>query len=486
MDRIIDRISARLALAVLLSHAVLVPALYFGISTILERTSTEAFLNQVRMNARLMADELEVGDTLASDERIELMLDSVLLSGGGAYADLLLDGKQHRSRLLAPGTEFQDEDFSLGEHGDSVYHLTVPINRATTPAVLRLGFDEAPTVLALSRTKTNILEVLGAYTLLILILATWFGSRLTGPLEDLRRVAGSIRSGRFDLRLDTNSTIFEIRELASHLESMRTELVGSNERLQIEMTERAAGEQSRIQLEARLGRKKQLETIGTLAGGIAHEFNNILVPILLYSEVALSSLEPSCEAYEDLRQVVAAARRARELIGKILTFSRAPESSVKQRFNLRQQVEEVAQLLFLLVPPAIEIRTSFATPLPEILGDRGMVHQMVTNLCMNAYQAMRATGGTLDISLDVTRCTGDSRVPDGEYVVLSVRDTGHGIAPETLERIFEPFFTTRQIGDGSGLGLSVVHGVVASLGATITVASEPGCGSVFSVYIPPA
>jgi signal transduction histidine kinase len=146
----------------------------------------------------------------------------------------------------------------------------------------------------------------------------------------------------------------------------------------------------------------------------------------------------------------------------------------------------VAQLLFLLVPPAIEIRTSFATPLPEILGDRGMVHQMVTNLCMNAYQAMRATGGTLDISLDVTRCTGDSRVPDGEYVVLSVRDTGHGIAPETLERIFEPFFTTRQIGDGSGLGLSVVHGVVASLGATITVASEPGCGSVFSVYIPPA
>jgi signal transduction histidine kinase len=296
--------------------------------------------------------------------------------------------------------------------------------------------------------------------------------------EAAKRVAG----GDVHAHLEMNSSIREVKDLTHHLESMREKLVGANEQLANEIREREVSERKRLDLERQLLHRERIATIGTLAGGVAHEFNNILTPILLYSQVALDDTPPDSAVAKDLTRIVAAAHRARSLVSRILTFSRqmdVPQTSV---FPLRPTVEEALVLLRAIVPANIDIVFDPLEADSMISGDASLIHQVVINLCTNGYQSMRRTGGTLAVRLRVAE---NPTVADpGKYAMLEVSDSGHGMDPVVMAHIFEPFFTTRGVGEGTGLGLSVVHGIVTSMDGSITVESDIGRGTTFRVYLP--
>ncbi len=241
-----------------------------------------------------------------------------------------------------------------------------------------------------------------------------------------------------------------------------------------------------VQLEIQLQQSQKMEAIGTLAGGIAHDFNNILGGILGFTELSLRQASGGDERLQhNLSRILDGCQRARELIHHILTFSRKQEEST-QPLEMQLVVKEALKLLRASIPTTIEFRQQI-TPEPCIIRSTPtQVHQVVMNLCTNAAHAMAASGGTLDIRLEGVELAagGPAALPPGAYVRLSVQDCGIGMDSRTLERIFEPYFTTKSESGGTGLGLSVVHGIVNDLGGGIQVASEPGRGSTFTVYFP--
>jgi PAS domain S-box-containing protein len=250
-------------------------------------------------------------------------------------------------------------------------------------------------------------------------------------------------------------------------------------------------EQEKAALETKLFQMEKIEAIGTLAGGIAHDFNNILTAILGNAELLLLSPEeswPPVQMKAALREVLIAGERARDLVHQILTFSRQGEQK-KQGVEIHPLVEETLRLLRASLPATIEIRQTLAADQAAVLADPSQLHRVVMNLCTNAYQSMGQQGGVLEVGggaveLSAAQAESQPGLHPGSYVKLSVKDTGQGMTPEVMARIFEPYFTTRAPGEGSGLGLAVVYGIVSSLGGVITVESEPGQGTTFQVYLP--
>ena len=237
-----------------------------------------------------------------------------------------------------------------------------------------------------------------------------------------------------------------------------------------------------------LQRSQKLEAIGTLAGGIAHDFNNILSVIIGFSELIRDDRSTGDKTREMIVEVLKAGERARDLVHQILTFSRQVEVEV-QPLAVHLIVKEALKLLRATIPTTIAIVQDIDPATGSILADPTQIHQVVMNLCANAYQAMQNTGGTLSVSLEALALDGHAayRHPDlktGDYVKLSVQDTGCGMDETTLRRIFEPFFTTKEQGVGSGLGLAITHGIIRKLGGAIVVSSTPGTGSCFEVFLP--
>ena len=231
-----------------------------------------------------------------------------------------------------------------------------------------------------------------------------------------------------------------------------------------------------------------METIGTLAGGIAHDFNNILTPILGYTEMALEELPPESVLRYDIEQINSAATRGKDLVQQILTFSRQVDFD-KRQLKLDQVITEVLKLIRASFPSNIEIRQELDTECGTVMADTTQMHQIIMNLCTNALHAMMDKGGILTIKLDkqligARQVKGASKIQKGTYIRIIISDTGHGMDQATVERIFEPFFTKKEVGSGSGLGLSVVHGIVKSYNGTIEVESEPGEGSSFIIHLP--
>jgi len=241
-------------------------------------------------------------------------------------------------------------------------------------------------------------------------------------------------------------------------------------------------------LEKQLIQAQKMEAIGTLAGGIAHDFNNILGAIMGYTELACHELAESHPTQLKLDQVLKACERAKNLVLQILSFSRQTEQE-RRPVRLGPIIHEALDLLRASLPKTIEIRENFETFPDLALADQTQIHQVLMNLCANAAHAMRQGGGRLGVSLKKVHLNDQLAaeyldLSPGIYSRLTVSDTGHGMDRQTMERIFEPFFTTKPPGEGTGMGLSVIHGIVKSHGGTITVYSQPGQGSTFNVYLP--
>jgi len=258
----------------------------------------------------------------------------------------------------------------------------------------------------------------------------------------------------------------------------------------IDITPLKRAEEEKEKIQAQLRQAQKMEAIGRLAGGIAHDFNNILSPILGYTDMALEDIPQDSRARTDLEHVIKAAKRAKALVQQILIFSRQDEQERKP-VQIHLIIREALKLLQASLPSNIEIRQNIDTESGAVLADPTQIHQVIMNLCTNAYHAMRESGGVMTISLakvevDIKFVKQHPNLHEGQYIRLSVSDTGHGMDQATMERIFDPFFTTKGMGEGTGLGLSVVHGIVSSHDGEITVYSEPGKGSTFHVYLPRA
>jgi PAS domain S-box-containing protein len=253
-----------------------------------------------------------------------------------------------------------------------------------------------------------------------------------------------------------------------------------------DVTERRKAEEETRMLENQLRQAQKLEAIGTLAGGIAHDFNNILGAIIGYAELAQEDMAAE-RSKKHLQEVLKAGHRAKELVHQILAFSR---QSIPERkpVAIGMIIKEALKLLRATLPTTIQIRTEINTRNDRVVADPVQVHQVLMNLCTNAGYAMREKGGTLTVSLNEATVaeepTHAASLPPGAYLKLSVRDTGHGMAKTVLDRIFDPFFTTKPLGEGTGLGLSVVHGIITSHGGQISVNSEPGVGTTFNIVLP--
>ena len=257
----------------------------------------------------------------------------------------------------------------------------------------------------------------------------------------------------------------------------------------IDVTARKNAEAEKERLEIQLRQSQKMEAMGTLAGGIAHDFNNILGAILGYGELAQRASAEGSVVRRYLDNVMHAGGRAKSLVERILAFSR---SGMGERgpINVQGVIEETLELLAASLPPGVSLTKRLETGDAAIVGDATQLHQVAMNLCTNALQAMK-NGGVLEVVLDRAEVSQSRRLSHGNlapgtYVQLCVSDTGSGIAPDVLDRMFDPFFTTKGAGEGTGLGLSLVHSIVTDLGAAIDVRTTLGRGTTFTIWLPTA
>lgn len=241
-------------------------------------------------------------------------------------------------------------------------------------------------------------------------------------------------------------------------------------------------------MENQLTQAQKMQAIGTLAGGVAHDFNNILCAIIGYTELCKMDIPEENGLHRNLNQILKAGTRARELVNQILTFSHQNES-IPQPIEIKYCIEEALKLLRATIPSNIHIVEDIQAKSGIVMAEHTQIHQIIMNLCTNAAHAMQEEGGLLEICLNncyFERAAAGihQRLVPGSYIGLIVSDTGHGMTPETIQRIFEPYYTTKQKGEGTGLGLSMVHGIVESLHGAIKVYSEPGSGTTFNIYLP--
>ncbi len=244
----------------------------------------------------------------------------------------------------------------------------------------------------------------------------------------------------------------------------------------------------RKQMQAQLQQSQKMEAVGTLAGGIAHDFNNILAIILGNAELASADVPDSNPASESLKEIRRASIRAKDMVHQLLAFSRKSDEESKP-IDMAPIIKESMKMLRSAIPTSVEFKQHISDEQCSIMGDATQINQIVMNLVTNAADAMAEEGGLLEVTLEKIilqeeKTCFDWVLSPGPYVRLRMRDTGEGIKPEIMERIFDPYFTTKEVGKGTGMGLSVIHGIVKRNGGGIRVESEPGKGTLFEIYFP--
>ena len=296
-----------------------------------------------------------------------------------------------------------------------------------------------------------------------------------------------IALGRSSLERAQNKLQADRNDLENRVQERTRELERINIRLQEELEHRKHLESERTEIMIQLQQAQKMEAIGTLAGGIAHDFNNILSAVIGFTELSLLDAPPGSQLQVNLQHVVSAGQRAKKLIRQILTFSRQSNPET-QPVQLRMIFQEAIELFRASLPATIEINHDIQSD-AFVMADPSQLHQVVMNLCTNASQAMYPESGVLALALHDRHIDAgiEDIYPDmvpGAYVEMVVSDTGHGMSPQTLRRIFDPFFTTKEKGQGTGMGLAVVHGIVKNYKGEITVQSTIGEGTTFRVLLP--
>ncbi|OQX09824.1 MAG: hypothetical protein BWK76_21670 [Desulfobulbaceae bacterium A2] len=304
------------------------------------------------------------------------------------------------------------------------------------------------------------------------------------PVEQVLTQGTVVGIANHTVLLARNGQEYQIADSAAPIRNAAGEILGVV-LVFSDVTEKYQAEVERHRLESQLRQAHKMEAIGTLAGGIAHDFNNILAIIFGYNDLAILEKDPATRRHH-LEELRAAATRARDLVQQILAFSHKAEQQ-RQPLQISSIIKEALKLLRASIPTTIEIRQHIASS-GLVLADPTQVHQIIMNLCANAYYAMREAGGILAVTLTEEAIGpgeyGYAGLAPGNYLKLEVSDTGCGMDAKTREKMFEPYFTTKKTGEGTGLGLAVVHGIVKSHHGHITVSSEPGKGTSFHVYLP--
>jgi signal transduction histidine kinase/CheY-like chemotaxis protein len=290
-----------------------------------------------------------------------------------------------------------------------------------------------------------------------------------------------VKSGDFSYRIKGLSGVKHSKIIADGFNEMDGALENQAEKQKKTQKEKEL-------LEERIRHYQKMEAIGTLAGGIAHDFNNILFPIQGYAEMFLDDFPPNDPKHEMAQEIFQAASRAKELIEQILTFSRQGDTK-NQIVSLQSILKEALKLLRSTIPKNIVIRKNIISECKPVYADPTNLHQVIMNLCTNAFHAVQDKGGTIEVALEEISVTADGQygiagLPAGDYICLTVSDTGCGMDKKTLAQIFDPYFTTKKEGKGTGLGLSTSYGIIKNLNGDIKVYSEPDKGTTFHIYIP--
>lgn len=326
---------------------------------------------------------------------------------------------------------------------------------------------------------------LAAIFTLAIIVSTW---RIYLTIDSALNLQFVNRDLLTALKVENERTEALNQKLELRVQERTSELNQAVSFLREEIAERKLAEEERSRMEADLRHAQKLQAIGVLAGGVAHDFNNILTSIAGYAELAQDLVPKDSEAYSHLEQVMKASMRAGDLVRGLLMFSRKGPHS-PSLIAAAPAVTEALELLRASIPSSVEFRRNIDPDCGCVFADPGLIHQVVMNLCTNAYQAMAGSAGQLEVSLEPievgrSRSQAHAGIPEGSYVRLRVSDTGPGIPPKIAERIFEPFFTTKAPGQGTGLGLSVVHGIVTGYGGFIQFEHQQPRGTAFYVYLP--
>jgi PAS domain S-box-containing protein len=253
-----------------------------------------------------------------------------------------------------------------------------------------------------------------------------------------------------------------------------------------DISKRKQEEEERKNLMSRLALTQKMEALGKFAGGIVHDLNNFLYPILVNTQMLLEESTPNSQFHQTLSQSLYAIYKLRDLIRQVLSFSRSGEQQFTPVY-VKTLVKETIAMLKSNFPTRVRIKQDLNCPVDRVLGDPTQIQQIIMNLCMNAVDSLKAQTGKVEVKLEnmhLDPLQDHSELKAGEYLCLSVKDSGIGMTEEVLEHIFEPFFTTKEIGKGTGMGLAIIHGIIRSHGGAITVESEPGKGSQFNVYLP--
>ena len=434
----------------------------------------------------------EIGQSEAADLSQTTRCGVVLLAENSVAAASLQQDDLFQQCVALFGSVSKIAPRATGGAGRPVEQITLPQHHflglvgtfASLSGDAGLGYvllyPQEPALRELQATRRTIVWVSFIGILLSTGIIWWLIRRVTQPLRELRDSAEAVGRGDFSRRVEVNSGD-ECGELAGVFNQMTTNLKSSREELE-KAVERLKTTQ------AQLVQSEKLRAIGTLAGGIAHDFNNILGAILGFGELVLEDVPADSRTARNMRQVIKAGQRAKDLVRQILAFSRQSEP---QRGNVKlgALIEETLKLLRATIPVTVNIQSRINARADTVVADGTQLHQVLMNLGTNASHAMRERGGTLTMTLSdfCVPETGSVEMPrlkPGAYFRLDVADTGHGMERAVIERIFEPFFTTKAVGEGTGLGLSVVHGIIEHHGGEITVASQPGQGTTFSVFLP--
>ena len=289
------------------------------------------------------------------------------------------------------------------------------------------------------------------------------------------------------LRQSETELILANEELESRVRERVAELDKTTTVLREEISERRSAEEEKRKLQMQLLQAQKLDSLGKLAGGVAHDFNNLISAVLGFSELAMETIDKNQPEWEYVQIIHSVGEKAASLTNQLLAFSRRQVLEMRV-INLNSVVEDLGKMLRRIIGEDIELSFTPRLPLRNVLADVNQVEQILLNLVINARDAMPCGGslaiGTAETELDLDYCARHEAIKPGRYVVLSVADSGEGMSREILERIFEPFFTTKEQGKGTGLGLATVYGIVRQHNGHIDVISEPGKGAVFRVYIP--